>query len=109
MAMVAAGIANGGAVMTPYVVDEVRSPDLDVLDKAQPQVLHQAVSGSVASELTQMMVDVVNNGTGNAGADPRRHGGGQDRYRQLEPSTRRRTPGWSPSHRPTTRRSRSRC
>ncbi len=64
MAMVAAGIANGGAVMTPYVVGEVRSPDLDVLDRAQPQVLHQAVSGTVAGELTQMMVDVVESGTG---------------------------------------------
>jgi len=64
MAMVAAGIANGGAVMTPYVVSEVRSPDLDVLSKAEPEVLHQAVSGSVADDLTQMMVDVVNTGTG---------------------------------------------
>ncbi len=64
MAMVAAGIANGGAVMTPYVVDEVRSPDLSVLSKAEPQVLHQAVSGTVAGDLTQMMVDVVNSGTG---------------------------------------------
>ncbi|MDX6309179.1 MAG: penicillin-binding protein [Nocardioidaceae bacterium] len=72
MAMVAAGIANGGAVMTPYVVAEVRSPDLDVLDKAQPQVLHQAISGSVADELTQMMVQVVNDpaGTGQAAQIP---------------------------------------
>jgi penicillin-binding protein A len=64
MAMVAAGIANGGAVMSPYVVAEVRSPDLDVLSKAQPEVLHQAISGTVADWLTQMMVDVVNTGTG---------------------------------------------
>ncbi|MGI8576537.1 MAG: peptidoglycan D,D-transpeptidase FtsI family protein [Nocardioidaceae bacterium] len=64
MAMVTAAIANGGAVMKPYIVDEVRSPDLDVLDKAKPEVLHQAVSASVAGELTQMMVDVVNTGTG---------------------------------------------
>ena len=28
MAMVAAGIANGGTVMRPYVVDEVQAPDL---------------------------------------------------------------------------------
>ena len=33
MAMVAAGIANQGVVMKPYLVDEVLSPDLDVLDK----------------------------------------------------------------------------
>ncbi len=64
MAMVAAGIANGGAVMKPYIVQQVRSPDLDVLDEANPQVLSQAVSGSVADQLTQMMVDVVESGTG---------------------------------------------
>jgi peptidoglycan glycosyltransferase len=70
MAMVAAGIANGGAVMAPYVVSEVRSPDLDVLSKAQPEVLHQAVSGQVADWLTQMMVDVVNQGTGSPAQIP---------------------------------------
>ncbi|HEY7045092.1 MAG TPA: penicillin-binding protein 2 [Nocardioidaceae bacterium] len=64
MALVGAGIANGGAVMKPYIVQQVRSPDLDVLREADPQVLHQAVSASVASELTQMMVDVVQSGTG---------------------------------------------
>lgn len=64
MAMVAAGIANGGAVMTPYVVQEVRSPDLSVLDQASPSVLHQAMSASAASQLTQMMVAVVQSGTG---------------------------------------------
>lgn len=64
MAMVAAGIANGGAVMKPYVVQQVRSPDLDVLDQAQPEVLHQALSASAAADLTQMMVQVVENGTG---------------------------------------------
>jgi peptidoglycan glycosyltransferase len=64
MAMVAAGIANGGAVMSPYIVQEVRSPDLDLLDTAEPEVLHQAISGAVAGELTQMMVDVVDSGTG---------------------------------------------
>ena len=63
MAMVTAAIANGGAVMRPYVVQEVRSPGLDVLDEADPEVLHQAISGSVADELTQMMVEVVETGT----------------------------------------------
>jgi penicillin-binding protein A len=65
MAMVAAGIANGGAVMKPYVVQQVRAPnDLETLDEAEPEVLHQAISSSVADQLTQMMVDVVENGTG---------------------------------------------
>jgi peptidoglycan glycosyltransferase len=63
MAMVAAGIANGGDVMKPYVVQEVRSPDLDVLDEAEPEVLHEAVTPDVADQLTQMMVEVVQSGT----------------------------------------------
>ena len=37
MAMVTAGIANGGTVMKPYLVDEVRSPDLETLEKASPE------------------------------------------------------------------------
>jgi peptidoglycan glycosyltransferase len=66
MAMVAAGIANGGQVMKPYIVQQLRSPDLDIIGDTSPtpQVLHQAVSPSVADELTQMMVDVVETGTG---------------------------------------------
>lgn len=64
MAMVAAGVANGGEVMKPYIVQEVRSPDLDVLDEADPEVLHEAMTESAADELTQMMVDVVDFGTG---------------------------------------------
>jgi penicillin-binding protein A len=64
MAVVGAGIANGGTVMRPYVVDEVRAPDLSVLDKTRPEAYRSnAVSASVARDLTQMMVAVVNEGT----------------------------------------------
>jgi len=64
MAMVAAGIANGGEVMKPYLVDELRSPSLDVLDKTDPEPLSRAVSSRTASELTKMMLAVVDSGTG---------------------------------------------
>ena len=64
MAMVGAGIANGGTVMRPYVVDEVRAPDLSVLDKTRPEAYRSnAVSSSVARDLTEMMVSVVDQGT----------------------------------------------
>jgi peptidoglycan glycosyltransferase len=64
MAMVVAGIANGGTVMRPYVVDEVRAPDLSVLDEARPEAYRRnAVSASVARQLTTMMVSVVDQGT----------------------------------------------
>jgi len=64
MAMVAAGVANDGVVMTPYSVKTVRSPDLDVLAQAKPQQLRQAVTKEVADQLTRMMEQVVENGTG---------------------------------------------
>ncbi|HJR37899.1 MAG TPA: penicillin-binding protein 2 [Nocardioidaceae bacterium] len=63
MAMVTAGIANGGTVMKPYLVDEVRSPDLDPLEKTNPEPFRTAVSADVARDLTQMMIEVVDRGT----------------------------------------------
>ncbi|RZS91255.1 cell elongation-specific peptidoglycan D,D-transpeptidase [Motilibacter rhizosphaerae] len=64
MAVVAATIANGGKRMKPYLVDRVTAPDLTVLDKTQPEEVEQAVTPQVARELTTMMVDVVQHGTG---------------------------------------------
>jgi peptidoglycan glycosyltransferase len=68
MAMVTAGIANGGTVMRPYLVDEEQSADLDVIQKTEPQELSQAVSSSTASEVTKLMVGTVNEGTASPGA-----------------------------------------
>ncbi len=70
MAMVTAAIANGGDVMQPYVVDEVRAPDLSVLDQTTPQTLSEAISNSTASELTRMMVSTVERGTATPAAIP---------------------------------------
>lgn len=63
MAMVAAGIANDGDVMRPYVVDEVRAPNLSVLDRTDPQSISKAISSTTADELTSMMVATVDSGT----------------------------------------------
>jgi peptidoglycan glycosyltransferase len=68
MAMVAAGIANGGTVMKPYIVDEVQSADLDILDKTSPTELSRAVSATTANELTKLMVATVSEGTASPGA-----------------------------------------
>jgi peptidoglycan glycosyltransferase len=64
MAMVAAGVANGGVVMKPYLVQTVRAQDLDVIGETQPQQLSRAVSADVAHQLTRMMEKVVSSGTG---------------------------------------------
>ena len=70
MAMVAAGVANDGVVMKPYLVESVVGSDLSVIDTASPQELSEAVSGGVAAELTDMMIGVVESGTGTAAQIP---------------------------------------
>jgi peptidoglycan glycosyltransferase len=71
MAMVAAGIANSGRVMTPYLIDSVRSANLDVIEGTpDPVELSQAVSSRTASTLTKMMVSVVDHGSGARAAIP---------------------------------------
>ena len=64
MAMVAAGVANGGEVMEPHLVREVQAPDLSRLDQADPTVYQRAVDEDVAQELTRMMELVVSDGSG---------------------------------------------
>lgn len=70
MAAVVAGIVNDGVVMKPYLVDKVRSADLDLLESAEPEEYSRAISPAVAAELRKMMVSVVDNGTGSVGAIP---------------------------------------
>ena len=68
MAMVAAGIANQGTVMRPYLVDEVQSPDLQTLRLTDPEELSKAVSASTADQLTDLMVYTVDEGTASPAA-----------------------------------------
>jgi penicillin-binding protein A len=68
MAMVGAAIANRGELMTPYLVQEVRAPDLSPLAVTKPKAIGAAMTPQSAQELTDMMVNVVEHGTGTNGA-----------------------------------------
>jgi penicillin-binding protein A len=70
MAMVAAGIANQGVVMKPYIVDSIQSPELETLKKTEPEEYNRAISAETADQVTQLMVDTVENGTASPGAIP---------------------------------------
>jgi peptidoglycan glycosyltransferase len=65
-AMIAAAVANDGSLMTPYLVDQVRAPDLTVLDETDPEEFSRPISEEIAADLTEMMRSVVDNGTGRA-------------------------------------------
>ena len=68
MALVAAGVANQGRVMKPYLVQGVRSSTGTVLETASPALWTTATSPATAQTLNVMMQQVVNAGTGTAAA-----------------------------------------
>jgi peptidoglycan glycosyltransferase len=67
-AMLAAAIANGGKLMTPYLVKQVTASDLSTVSSTSATELGQAVSPTVASDLGQMMLAAVQNSDGTANA-----------------------------------------
>ena len=64
IAEVAAAIANGGKLMKPQIWNRVIDPDGRVVDKLDPSVYSEPVSGQTAEELTTAMEGVVSEGTG---------------------------------------------
>lgn len=62
MAMVSAGIANGGVVMNPQMLDSVVAADLTVQQRFEPSELRRAISADVADEMTTMMIANVREG-----------------------------------------------
>ncbi len=65
-ALIAAAVANDGKQMRPYLVQQLLGPDRTTSHyTAQPKELNGAVvSSQVARDLQDMMVSVVENGTG---------------------------------------------
>jgi len=64
MALVAAGIANNGVIMTPHVMAEIRDAEGEVLQRYDPKPWLTAVPPSVANQTRDMMVGVVAGGSG---------------------------------------------
>jgi peptidoglycan glycosyltransferase len=56
-AMIAATVANGGVTMQPYLVDDLKGPDLANISSTSPQEVRRAVSSQVATTLTDLMID----------------------------------------------------
>jgi peptidoglycan glycosyltransferase len=64
MAMVTAAVANGGKLMTPHLTARVVDPTGRTVSTIQPTVFSQVMTPQTASEVTQMMRTVVDEGTG---------------------------------------------
>ena len=68
MAMVAATVGNKGRMMQPHLGDKIIEPDGRVRTTIQPREQSVVMSESAASQLAQMMTNVVQSGTGTGGA-----------------------------------------
>ncbi|MFD4007454.1 peptidoglycan D,D-transpeptidase FtsI family protein [Brachybacterium paraconglomeratum] len=68
MAMVGGAFANDGVVMQPQLVQAVRTGDLSTVSELTPKEVGQPLSAANAAQMRQMMVGVVEDGTGSAAA-----------------------------------------
>jgi peptidoglycan glycosyltransferase len=66
MAQVAAAVANGGTLMKPHIGDRFVDSDGRTTKRIEPEVQSEVMSEDTAAAVTQMMVSVVENGTGTA-------------------------------------------
>lgn len=64
MLLAASAIANDGNIVKPYLVQKVISPEGSVLREATPEILATATDALTAQTIKDMMVNVVESGTG---------------------------------------------
>lgn len=64
MTMASAAIANNGEMMEPQLVDTIRGQDLQILEQSSPEVLNDVMESSTADDITEMMVETTEDGTG---------------------------------------------
>ena len=56
-------LANGGELLEPHLVKEIRSADGDLIYRSKPRVIRRVVSQQVARDVQQMLLGVVESGT----------------------------------------------
>jgi membrane peptidoglycan carboxypeptidase len=64
MVMAYGALANGGRLMEPHLVRELRDPRGKTVFRSHPRVVRQVVSPSVARRVARVLEDVVEDGTG---------------------------------------------
>lgn len=70
MALTAAGIANQGEIMRPYLVETITSPGGDIVSLTEPEPWLRPVDAAVADQVAAMMVSTVEQGLASAAAIP---------------------------------------
>jgi membrane peptidoglycan carboxypeptidase len=68
MVLAYGALANGGILMEPRLVREVRSRDMRMTEKFEPRVVRRVIPQRVADDIRKVLVDVVATGTGGEAA-----------------------------------------
>jgi cell division protein FtsI (penicillin-binding protein 3) len=64
MAMAYGALANGGLLLEPRLVREVRAPDGRPLEQLEPRVVRRVISEGTAAQVNRTLVEAVEDGTG---------------------------------------------
>jgi len=63
-------VANGGNLMKPYIVDKITDKNGTLLNAIQPEVVRQVISPVTSATMTDILVSVVDEGTGSSSKIP---------------------------------------
>ena len=63
-------IVNGGNLMVPHVVHYITDENGNIVDEIEPEVIRTIFSEDTCERVRQLMIDVVDEGTGSAGQVP---------------------------------------
>lgn len=64
LANAACAIANGGNLMKPRIVKEIRNSNGDIVEEVKPEVYRRVISEQTSKDVLSMMTSVVDEGTG---------------------------------------------
>jgi peptidoglycan glycosyltransferase len=70
MAMIVQAVANNGVMMVPHVADRIEDPDGRVVRRIEPEEFRRVMRPETALTLRDLMVQVVQRGTGTAAQVP---------------------------------------
>ena len=63
-------VANGGTLYRPYIVDKITTPDGQLVQQQKPTPIRQVISKATASQMTNILEQVVSDGTGHLAQIP---------------------------------------